>query len=92
MKKERIITRTIESHEFEVMCLNITTAEVTINTYTLGKGFTDPLKTLKNIYETDETKLVSIVNETVSTKLYGMPESDFIKYATILPDRFTPEV
>lgn len=90
MARERMVTRTIELSVCDVMCMNITTAEVKINTYEIGGGLTDEkaiLKAIKKLYETDNFKCVAITNVTQKAILYGMPESRFIELATILPPR-----
>ena len=56
--RERTVTRTVTQTTAKVMCLNVTTAEVTINEYTIGGTYTevDLLKKRKKLYETDEFK------------------------------------
>ena len=90
MARQRMVTRTIETREIDVMFVNVETAEVKILTLTVGQDYsksTDTLKMLRKNYETETTKIVSVVNEKVTTKLYGMLEQDFIKYAEVLPNR-----
>lgn len=89
MAREKMITRTTTQTTTEVMCLNVDTAEVTINTYTIGGTPTDAelLKKLRDIYETETFKLVAIQKIETETLLLGMTEEDFIKYATVLPPR-----
>lgn len=86
MKRERMITRIVLQTTAEVMCIEVTTAEVNINTYTLGGTYTDTdlLKKLKEIYETDTYKLVYIKSNTHKEILLGMTESQFFKYATVV--------
>ena len=87
--RERIITRTVTQTTAKVMCLNVSTAEVTINEYTIGCNFieVDLLKKCKKLFETDEFKLVLIESSKVEEILLGMTEEDFIRYATVLPPR-----
>ena len=89
MARERMITRTVTQTTAKVMCLNITTAEVTINEYTIGGTYTesDLLKKCKTLFETEELNLVHIESSTVTEILLGMTEEDFIRYATVLPPR-----
>ena len=89
MRRERMITRIVLQTTAEVMCIEVTTAEVNINTYTLGGTYTDTdlLKKLKEIYETDTYKLVYIESNTHEEILLGMSESQFMEYATVLPPR-----
>ena len=90
MAKERMITRTVETKEVEVMTVNTETAEVKVDVIVVGVDYnkaTDTLKYLRKHYETETLKIVSVIKETVSTNLYGMSEQEFIRLATVLPDR-----
>lgn len=84
-----MITRTVTQTIAKVMCLNVTTADVTINEYTIGGTYTEVelLKKCKKLFETDEFKLVHIESSKVEEVLLGMAEEDFIRYATVLPSR-----
>lgn len=86
---KRMITRAVTQTTAKVMCLNVTTAEVTINEYTIGGTYTDSnlLKKCKKLFETDEFKVVHIESSKVEEILLGMSEEDFIRYATVLPPR-----
>lgn len=87
--RARMITRTVTQTIAKVMCLNVTTADVTINEYTIGGTYTEEelLKKCKKLFETDEFKLVHIESLKVEEILLGMTEEDFIRYATVLPPR-----
>ena len=89
MARKRMITRTIEQTTAEVMTLNVVTAEVLTQQYTIGGQYsdTDLLKKLQEIFQTDEIKLVHIEKQECTEVLLGMPEEDFIRYATVLPPR-----
>ena len=92
MARERMVTRTVELTVATVMCLNTITAQVETVAYEIGGGLTDEkaiLKAVKKLHETDTFKCVSVVSVSVNEILYGMPESEFIKYATVLPPRGT---
>ena len=94
MARERMVTRTVMVTEVEVMCLNVTNAQVEINTYELSGTYTDNnvlLKAIKKVYETDELKCVSVQETKEKEILYGMKEIDFIRLATILPPRNSKE-
>lgn len=89
-----MVTRTIKSTKVTALCLDTQTAEPSNATFTVGGTFPgDPkgndklLKKLKNNYETETFKVVSIVDKQVEENLYGMTEEDFIKGAQILPAR-----
>lgn len=89
MARAKMVTRTIEQTTARTMCLRVDTAEVTIEEYTIG-GAPDKdelLKKLKAIYETDNFKVVAIKDTYTETKLLGMTEEDFIRYAEVLPPR-----
>ena len=89
MAKERIITRTIESNIFEVMACDIETAEV--KTIEIRTGVltvnTNPERYLKKHFETDTLKICAVISHRTETRLYGMPESLFMQYAEVMPDR-----
>ena len=87
--RERMVKRTVIQTTAKVMCLNVTTVEVIINEYTIGGTYTesDLLKKCKNLFETDEFKVVHIESSKVEEILQGMTEEDFIRYATVLPPR-----
>lgn len=89
MARKRMVTRTIQQTTAEVMTVNITTAEVTINTYKIGGVYTpeDLLKKLKSIFETETLKLVHIESIEIEEVLLGMEEEDFIRLAKVLPPR-----
>lgn len=87
--RERMVTRTVTQTTAKVMCLNVTSSDVTINDYTIGGTYTevDLLKKCKKLFETDEFKVVHIESSKVEEILLGMTEEDFIRYATVLPPR-----
>lgn len=86
----KLISRTINERTYDVMCLNVKTAEVSINTYSLGSAtFNTKKRTLDALraqYETDEHKLVDIVKTSLSERLYVMTEDAFIKAAVAVND------
>lgn len=89
MARTKMVTRTIEQTTARAMCLRVDTAEVSLEEYTIG-GSPDNeelLKRLKSIYETDNFKVVAIKDTRTETKLLGMSEEDFIRYAEVLPPR-----
>ena len=90
MKKEKMITRTINSTKAQVMQVNVKTATVEmVNVEVAGKyeDLSELLKAVQAQYDTEERKSVTVVTfEDVET-LYGMPESVFMKYAEVLPPR-----
>lgn len=89
MANVKMVTRTIEQTTAEVMCVDTNTAQVSINTYTIGGSYTDEdlLKKLKKLFENSDLVLVKIENQKTEQLLLGMTEEDFIRYATVLPPR-----
>lgn len=91
MARERMVTRTVSETTVTVMCVNVTTAKMSNEVYTLGQvsNQSDALKALKKLHETDTFKLVAVVSMDVTEQLYGMTEVEFIKLARKLPPRST---
>lgn len=90
MARRRMVTRTINFTKADVMTVNVSTAEVTINEYRINGTFdTDEnlLKALKKAYETDYIKLVKIDNKWDEEVLFGMDEIKFMELAEVLPPR-----
>lgn len=95
MARERMVTRTVTETVAEIMCLNVTTCEVSIRTFTYAGEFAtneELLKTAKKISETEDFKLVHINSASTKETLYGMSETDFIKLAKVLPPRIKSEM
>ena len=93
MARTPMITRTVEVNTYSVMTCNTETAEVRTIDFKVGviPKSIEPMKYLKKQYETETLKLCAITSHTVETILYGMPEDEFIKNATVLPPRTTAE-
>lgn len=94
MARERMVTRTVELTIAEVMTLDTTTAKVEVIAYEVGGGLIDEkaiLKAVKKLHETETFKCVAVQSVTTKEILYGMPEIEFIKYATVLPPRTKAE-
>lgn len=91
MARKRMVTRTVMQTTAEVMTLDVTTAEVQVQSYDIGGQYTDDelLKKLQNLFQTDILKLVHIESQTCKELLLGMDEEDFIKLAKVLPSRNT---
>ena len=90
---KKMITRTIEVNTYTVRTLNVSTAEVLDVDYKLGTQYANskPLDELKSVHETEDFKLVAIVNHTKTELLYGMDEQTFIQLAEVLPPRKTAD-
>ena len=91
MARMRMVTRTVEVNTYSVMTCNTETAEVRTIDFKVGviPQSIEPMKYLKKQYETETLKLCAITSHTVETILYGMPEDEFIKNATVIPPRTT---
>ena len=90
MKKEKLVTRTMVSYKVTYMGLDVTTAEVKTGEAMLSSIFNTPelrLQAVKAEKESDTFKIAAITATEEIEKLYGMPESVFMKYATELPNR-----
>nr|UWG22620.1 MAG: Histone-like Protein p6 [Bacteriophage sp.] len=95
MARERMITRTISTTTIEVLVINIETSEVGTKHFVLGQNMIKDEKTMLNNaqamldIETGNAlwKCVDVKNVKEEEALYGMPESEFIKYANALPPR-----
>ena len=94
MAKERMVTRTLTITTVEVITVDITTATTGKCVYDIvgDHTFDTALKAVKELYETETTKIVTITDLVLNDYLYGIPESDFIKMAKILPPRNTTKV
>ena len=86
----KLITRTISERRYTVMCLNIVTAEVTQEDFSLGSmtipGKESALRALQKKYNTEEKKLVTIIKTDSVDALYAMTEEAFIKAAIPVKD------
>lgn len=95
MARERMVTRTISTTTINVLVINIETSEVGTKHFVLGQNMIKGEKAMLNNAqdmldtETGNTlwKCVAIKNVKEDETLYGMTESEFIKYAKALPPR-----
>ena len=84
MARKRMVTRTVTGTEAEIQIVTISASEITTIKHTVGGEFTDNdklLKAIKKEVETDDIKVLQIINTTKIDKCYGMLESEFIKLA-----------
>lgn len=94
MAREKMITRTIVETTAHIMCLDVKSAEVSINDYKIGGEWSNEnslLEKLQSIYNTDTFKLVHIESVTKEEVLLGMSVEDFMRYAKVLPPRTKTE-
>ena len=94
MAREKMVTRTLTITTVEVMTVDITTATTGTDRFDIvgDHTFDTALTAVKQLYETETTKIVTITDLVLNEYLFGMPESDFIKMAKILPPRNTTKV
>lgn len=90
MARRAIVTRSISGTELSVLALDVVTAEPQTATYVLSGSFVDKsgavdekkaLKAVRKAYDTDDFKIVKVVDAKPIRKLYGMWEEDFINQA-----------
>lgn len=91
MKKEKMITRTIETTVVSFKVFSVETANIIPLTVTMnGKQTVETAeKILREEYakENSLTKFIMVDNVETSEELYGMPESVFMANAVKLPPR-----
>lgn len=94
MAKTPMITRTIQTTEVNVLCLDIKQGEPFNTTVALPRTYKDNaamLKAAAAVIDNEDIKAVHIVASEVKETLYGMKETDFIANAHILPARAVKE-
>lgn len=94
MAKIPMITRTIQTTEVDVLCMDVMQGEPCNRQVTLPRTYKDNtamLKAAAAVIDNDEIKAVHIVHSEVKETLYGMKETDFIANAEILPVRAVKE-
>lgn len=82
--RKAMVTRTIESTRVNALCLDIKTAEPMNKEFNLSGTYKDESKLLKAVqkaFDTDDLKVVHIVDSEVVNTLYGMYENDFLANA-----------
>lgn len=87
MARKPMVTRTFETMRVEVMTVDITTSTISNTIYTLSRVITDNKKlesVVRENFNEGNIKFVAIVDTKIESKLYGMGESDFLKYAVEL--------
>lgn len=89
MARERMVTRTVTSYECVCKVANLennTIEDIVVNIpeQNSEKKFEEVLKRECN---TDSRAFIKMVSKTPIEVLYGMPETDFIHYAKVMPPR-----
>ena len=90
MRTTKMVTRTIYTTNFNVMAVNLDTKAVEMVSVAIPSADSISPKKLASVIEEALPigyKYVMTESESVSEKLYGMSESDFLKYAKELPPR-----
>ena len=83
--RTRMVTRTIKESFVKTMVANTEKGEVEYTTVKVYGTYTDKKqleKIVKKAVETEAIKFACIVNIQVYESIYGMPEEEFMKYAT----------
>lgn len=89
-----MVTRTIQTTEVDVLCVDLINSEPFNKAVTLPRTFKDEkslMKKLSEVIDTDEVKAVHPVHTEVIETLYGMTEDEFIAHAEKLPPRAVKE-
>ena len=89
--RERMVTRTINATVATVLSMDIVNAQAKVETIGISGTFkdnTELLKVLKKKYDTSDYNIVAIQNVKTEEKLYGMTESEFMRHAVELENRF----
>lgn len=91
--KQNYITRTIRLGSYEVMGINLETAEVstTVSTIPSYQRIKDPVKYFATVMDTPTFKVVFAKLTGATDTLYGMTEEDFIANAVVMKSRINKE-
>lgn len=84
--KKNYITRTIQLGSYEVMGINLETAEVSKSDSIIPsyQRIKDPVKYFANLMDTTTFKVVSAKLTGTAETLYGMTEEDFIANGVVM--------
>lgn len=98
MARERMVTRTVTTHDVEFKLFNLDSMQLEVKVLSFGVDTlienNDKGLAILNARLTKDGvngKAVMIDKITDNEVLYGMPEVDFLKYAKVLPPRTTTE-
>ena len=97
MARERMVTRTVQEKVANVLTVNTLTRETNVAGYCVSATIPDDkiCKKLKKLYSLnpnyDNIEFVTVISVEITETLYGMPETDFIRLAKVLPPRNTTE-
>lgn len=83
-----MVTRTIENIKVTVLAMDIEKCEPLNLTTEIPVVRDDKiLSAVRTVLDTETIKVVSIVDTVRESTLYGMTESEFMKNASVLPER-----
>lgn len=85
--RESMVTRTVIGTEVTAIVMDTNTCEPSTVTYEIGGQHTNNEKLLNKVrkeHDTEDFKVVKIIDVEPFEKRYGMKESDFIAHATEL--------
>lgn len=87
--KEKIISRTIESTTATILVFNAKENKLSeiVKSFSGNVNSEDILKNARKTEETEEQKIVMVKSIDVTSKLYGMKESQFIAKGFVLDER-----
>ena len=94
MARERMITRTVFTTNYDVMVVNMENKSVENINISIPSGDTLTDKTREKAIKAmipEGKTFVTITGETTSETLYGMTEAEFIRLARVLPPRTKTE-
>lgn len=93
MRKTKMVTRSIVTTNAVIMCFNLDTNEViTLNESYIGDLSDKDIEKQFSVDYDNSAKFLKIVSAEKATKLYGIPEKDFLKYAVELDSETRKEV
>ena len=84
MARKPMVTRSFDTMLCDVMVVNVMTKLVSTTYVTLSRVITDSKKleeAVRKEVNIGDFKFVAITGTEIKTKLYGMSESDFLKYS-----------
>lgn len=85
MARKPMVTRTLISTKAEVLCMDVATATPVTREVILPRTYKNDVALLKAVEQVvTDVKPVHIQSSSEIEKLYGMTESDFLKYAVEL--------
>ena len=89
MARESVVTRTIETTKATVKVANLNTSTIEDVPVTLPRTYKNDEAIMKAAAKTlpAHQKVLAVVTAEVNSDIYGMTETDFLKYAKVMPDR-----